>query len=596
MGEVYSFPKTETLREITIERFGGVDYATHATKVDFRRSPDACNMIADDAYFPVKRTGYKRILQTGKPIYGIFQLHGKLICHSGTQLCEFDEAGGSKIICSDMNQAYSTVFLMNGKLYILDGRTYRQYDGSSVVDVSTVAFVPTTTIFAKPCGGGISFESVNLLTPKRINTFIGDGTSQTFYLDVQDIDDVAVTCSGYTVLSVDRAKGSVTLSSAPPNGNGIANVNIAFSKTIAGNAEKINKCTIFGLYGGKNDTRVFLSGNAEEKNCDWQSGLYDPTYFPDIGYTKIGSDATAVMGYIRQYDSQIVIKEDNGQDAAQYLRTYDIDDDGRAMYPLKQGAQGPGAVSQRCFGVIGNVPVYLSRGGVVGLYGTNVAGQSEASALSDRIDPRLTRENGLSKAVACEWRDKFYLAVNGRCYVADSRQKGEDGSPEWYFWDNIPAVCFLATNDRLYFGTEDGRVLRFYEKGEDGAYCDDGQAIAAYWSTPLSPLGKWSAYKTVLDFYPVLMPYTRSGTEVYYHTEDLQRRQVSSKNLDLYCFKTLDFSRFSFRSLQTATPYRTHTKIRRTFLFQGIIENKRAGEPFGLLGIVIKYTEGATIK
>lgn len=596
MKKAYTFSKTDTTKEITIERFGGVDFATQPTKVDFRRSPEAQNMIADEAYFPIKRTGYKRILKLDQPIYGLFQLNKKLICHCGNFLHEFTDAGALKTVYTDMNFDYSSGFVMGGKLYILDGKTYLRYDGVSAVPVTSVAFVPTTTISAKPAGGGVSFEGANLLTPKRINTFIGDGTSKTFYLDAKNIDAGSVTCNGYTISSVDTVNGSVTLETAPPNGNGIANVIFTFSKMIAGNSAKINKCRIFGLYGGKNDTRVFVSGNPDEKNCDWQSGLYDPTYFPDLGYTKIGSDATAIMGYARQYDSQLVIKESNGQDATQYLRTFELDSEGRALYPLKQGAQGPGAVSRRSFAFLGNIPIYLSNQGIYGIFGTNVAEQRMAVDVSKRIAPRLTSEPELYKACACEWRGKYYLAVNGRCFVADGRQTESESLPEWYYWVNVPASCFLPTSDKLFFGTEDGRILRFMEKDEDGAYYDDGKPIAAYWSTPMSTLGQWASTKTVLDFYPVLMPYSRSGTEVLYRTEDFSGIEALSKNLDLFSFETLDFNRFSLRGLQTATPYRTREKLRKIFMFQGIIENRRAGEPFGLLGIVIRYKEGTSIK
>ena len=59
----YQYQKQNDTHEITIERFAGVDFTTHPTKVDWTRSPDACNMIADDTFFPVKRRGYRSIAQ-----------------------------------------------------------------------------------------------------------------------------------------------------------------------------------------------------------------------------------------------------------------------------------------------------------------------------------------------------------------------------------------------------------------------------------------------------------------------------------------------------------------------------------------------------
>ena len=76
-----------------------------------------------------------------------------------------------------MNEAFSQSFTMKGVLYLMDGKTYRAVRKSSkntaweAVSVSGTAYVPTTTISAAPTGGGTSYEAVNLLTPKRINTF-----------------------------------------------------------------------------------------------------------------------------------------------------------------------------------------------------------------------------------------------------------------------------------------------------------------------------------------------------------------------------------------------------------------------------------------
>lgn len=598
MGRAYSFRKTETVREITIDHFGGVDFATQPAKVDFRRSPDACNMIADDANFPVKRTGYTRTALFSAPVYGLYQLGNEILCHAGGTLYRLPPEGGGKepeALHAGLNESASAGFVMNGKLWILDGKEYLTYDGETVKSVSEIAYVPTTTISAPPAGGGVSLEGVNLLSKWRINTFIGDGSSRSFALDCKDIDADSVSCPGYTVSSVNASAGTVTLSTAPANGKGLANVTIKFAKTVPENVERINKCRFFGLYGGKNDTRVFISGNPEEKNCDWQSGLYDPTYFPDTGYTRIGSDTAAIMGYVRQYESQIVVKESGGQDATQYLRTFELDGENRARYPLKQGAQGSGAIAPRSFAELNDVPLFLSRRGVQGVFGTNVAQQRSVMGVSRRIDPRLTKEPGLENAAACVHADKYYLSVNNHCYVADSRQWSDGEGPEWYYWDNVPATCFLSVGGTLYFGTKDGKVMRFLDKDDDKAFLDDGQAIEAWWSTPMSPLSQWARYKTIRDFFPVLMPYSRSGTEVFVRTEEISHGEALTKNLDLFSFRTLDFTRFSFRCLQSATPYRTRRKLRRIYLFQGIIENRRPDEPFGILGLTIQYTNGANI-
>ncbi len=585
MSAPYQFSEADTVQEITIERFAGVDFATHPTKVDWSRSPDACNMIANETYFPVKRTGYRRKAAFENEVYGLHRLGDDVLCHTGTELWKLSDDGAHTLLYDGMNAEKSMSFVMNGKLWLLDGKTYLVYDGADVQPVSDIAYVPTTTIGCAPAGGGTSLEAVNLLTPRRINTFVGDGESTVFQLDCGEIDVDSVSCAEYAIRMVNEITGKVTFEEAPPDAGGLANVVISFAKTTE--HDSIDRCRICGMYGGKNDTRVFVSGNPDKPNCDWQSGLYDPTYFPDTGYTRIGSDASEIMGYVRQYDTQVVIKSD-GQDAKQYLRTFELDDNDNPTYSLRQGAEAAGAVSRYAFGVLEGTPYYLSPCGVMGIYGTYVTDYRAVSGVSQRIDPRLCAEP-LADAVACVWDGRYYLAVGGHCYVADSRQM-ENGIPEWYYWENIPATCFLADSDggALWFGTDDGRVCVFCGKDDVDAYLDDTCVIQAHWATPFSALGAWNRQKTILSCQPLLMPYGYSSADIQYRTER-KFDTVHSVAFARFTFRRMNFARFSFRSAAASVPVPIRRRVRRAQLLQIIVRNEVRGEPFGLLGLTIRY-------
>ena len=602
----YQFPQTETEHTTLVSRFGGVDFRTHPTKVSLSRSPDMQNLICDQNDFLVKRTGWKTQHTYPAPIYGLFPMPdgSGFAVHAGSKLYFRPTAGSQTELCADMNTAFSQSFVMNGVLYLLDGKTYRAVRRNAAntaweaVKVQDIAYVPTTTISAEPTGGGTSYEAVNLLTPRRINTFIGNGSATQFQVDAANLDDAAVTATvngaSVAVSSVNRATGLVTLAAAPASGNGLANVSISFSKTVSGYMDKINKCCIAGLYGGKNDTRVFVAGNPDEPNCDWQSGLYDPTYFPDTGYARMGTDASAIVGYLKQYESQLVIKSGGAQEATSYLRSYLMADDGTALYPLKQGAQGEGAVAPRSFAMLNDLPLFLSARGVQGVYGTAVAEQRTIRSVSDAIVPKLEAEAGLENACAIIFEGKYYLAVNGHVYIADGALTEEDGSPAWFYWADVPAQCLAVLDGRLWFGTVDGRLCRFAKPEEDGAYCDDNAAINAFWRTPTLPLADWGRVKTVRDVVPTLMPYSRSGATVQYESENGQTLALS-RNMDLFSFKTLDFSRFSFRCIPGAISYRTRWRQHRMPLFAVRIGNNQPNEPFGLLALTIRWTQGQNI-
>ena len=125
---------------------------------------------------------------------------------------------------------------------------------------------------------------------------------------------------------------------------------------------------------------------------------------------------------------------------------------------------------------------------------------------------------------------------------------------------------WAVLNGQLWFGTADGRLCRFAKSEEEHAYLDDTAAIAAYWRTPTLPLSDWSRFKTVRDVIPTLMPHSRSGATVQYENENGAQLALS-RNMDLFSFRTLDFSRFSFRCIPGAVTYRTRWKQHRSPLF-----------------------------
>ncbi|WP_283673828.1 hypothetical protein [Butyricicoccus sp. Marseille-Q5471] len=602
----YQFPQTEAVQQTVVRSFGGADFRTHPTKVSLSRSPDLKNLICEQNEFLVKRTGYQTQATFSGPIFGLFALPDGTgtVVHAGEALqCRLWD-GTTTELCIGMQQDFSQSFTMKGALYLLDGLTYRvvrrNEDDTAweAVPVNETAFVPTTTISAAPTGGGTSYEAVNLLTPKRINTFIGNGSATQFQVDAKELDDQPVTATvngtAATVSSVNRATGMVTLSAAPANGNGLANVAITFSKTVEGHLARINKCRFAGLYGGKNDTRVFLSGNPDEPACDWQSGLYDPTYFPDTGYTQMGTDASAIMGYLKQYESQMIVKAGGAQEATSFLRTYLMADDGTALYPLGQGAQGEGAIARRSFATLNDLPLFLSARGVMGAYGTAVAEQRTLRNVSEAVSPRLSAEPDLQNACAVVHEGKYYLAVGGHVYIADGSLSEADGAPAWFYWDNVPAQCLAVLDGRLWFGTQDGRLCRFCLADDQHAYLDDGKAIDAYWRTPTLPLGQWARFKSIRDVIPTLMPYSRSGATVRYENENGVLLALS-RNMDLFSFETLDFSRLSFRCMPGAISYRTRWRQHRVPQFAVRIGNDRPDEPFGLLALTILWTTGKII-
>ena len=306
---------------------------------------------------------------------------------------------------------------------------------------------------------GQAFEAVNLLTPKRINSFVGNGITTEFYLDSTEIDSIVevkilgVATEDYIA---DLAEGTITFDTAPPEGHGVDNVTIEFTKELEGYADKINNCSVYNIFGGNNDTRVFLSGNPDERNVDWFSGLYDATYFPDTGYTRISSDNNGIMGYVKQFNTQMPIKEGNTQDDTAFLREFSLDSAGNPVFTIEHGAVNTGAVSKRSFGYLQGEPMFLSQYGVVGVIGTNVDNQRLIQDRSTLVNTRLSKEPNLQNAFALVYGNRYHLFINGRAYVCDARMRYEDSlgqvQYEWNYWTDINATAGAVFNNYMYIG------------------------------------------------------------------------------------------------------------------------------------------------
>ena len=622
--------KIESIRLYQKEytQFRGVDFSTDPTQVADYRSPYALNLISDLAGFPEKRVGWRKILDTGKRINGIHHAvfasgASMRFVHAGNTLYTWDESNASHTaICETMADNRSVAFAHGGKMYIMDGLKYRVVaEADGVYTVTNVedgeVFIPTTTIAADPSGGGTPFEAVNMLTGKRINSFFSNGTSKDYFLDTQNIDAVTkVVVNGeekddYTV---DLTAGKVSLSAAPADSKGVDNVVIHFTANVEGYADRVNKCTIFAFFGFNNDNRIFISGNPEYPSWDWQSGLDDPTYFPDTGYTKIGSDTSAIMGYLKQYNSLTIVKADNEQDAEVFLRTAQMEDDGTVIFPIQQGIKGVGAISKYAFASLRDDPLFLAREGVFAIASTSVQLERTVQDRSYFVNPVLTTEAGLSEAVAAVWNGYYILCVNGRAYVADSRKRtaqsgtgasySESGSYvqysyEWYYWQNIPARVIREFEGELYFGTADGYICKFNTDISTMAkYNDDGAPILARWATKMDDYGSIVRRKTLTKkgCGVMIKPYTRSSVTVYTSTDRTHEARIQYAAMDILDFSDIDFSRFTFNTLDTPQVVPFNKKVKKFIVLQLIFENNVKDEGFGIYGVQTQFAIGGYVK
>ena len=629
----YNFGPSPTVKYLNIAKFRGVDFANNPTQVDKNRSPNAQNIISDLAGKPVKRTGYETVADFGSRINGIYRLATedveKFLVHAGSKLYEWERVNGifsatGTQLYADMNNQRSMAFQNDKKLYILDGKTYLVYgefDGTfSVKKVIDVATVPTCFLALKPDGtGGKQFQDVNVLTQKRTYSFLvtsEQAETTEFHLSTDDLklnstpvsarklknDGTWTTMTETTDFTVNRTKGVITFKAAPgaTPSTGVDNVEITFGVDGTEGPDIINRCTIatqFG-YGGSTD-RVFVSGNPEAKNFHYWSSVNDPCYFPGLNYAYLGQDSSAIIGYSRVGNALAVHKEDNEQDQTIFLVTGSYDTSNGYQFAISGSVAGVGAVSKYCFKRLGTEPLFLSRQGVYAVTTQYLTAERYAQNRSWYIDTKLTKEPGLSEAVAIEYNSYYYLAVNGHVYVADGRNKTyEKNAPqseyqyEWYYFTDIDCRVWWEYDGRLYFGDSDGKIRRFKLANEDTAthptYSDDGLPIRAYWETPVFSFDTLSRHKTLKGFWVMLSPYWRSSVEIYYRYKG-SLRMVKEETTDIFSFLDIDFNRLSFITDDFPMIITTNAKAKKFTLIQFRLENNVAGEGFGFYEMEASY-------
>lgn len=462
--------------------FRGVDF--RGEEINLIRSPDSLNMWKDYRKTESIRTrpGMKPIKTTVK-MYGIHPYktgsRDTLILHAGKTLIEYfiNSDGYTNVLYTNANESYSNSFVFNDIFYFKDGANYLQYDGTTVKEVE--GYIPTTSIGRKPAGGGTKSEDVNLLSSRRINTFVGDGTSKRFYLDAQNIDstevivkvnDEAIESSKYTVVTKD---GTVEFITAPkaPRTDGQDNVSIEFSKTVEGYSDRIKKCTLLQVF----DNRVFFSGNKDFPNTIWHCSLNDPSYCSDLDYYNEGLDEAEVKGLVAGNNVLWVFREPSHENTTVFYHTPTIDSEYGKIYPNTHSS-----ISIGCIGKAINFNddiVFFSSRGMEGISG-DITTEQVIAHRSTLVDCKLIAEENYENMILAEWEGYLMVFIDDKVYLADSRSVFTNENHieyEWFYWElDKKITCVKEYKGVLYLGTEDGLYT----------LTDTSANVESYWVTP----------------------------------------------------------------------------------------------------------------
>lgn len=411
------------------------------------------------------------------------------------------------------------------------------------------------------------------------------------------------------------------------------------------NADLINHCRFGCLFGINGATdRLFVSGNEYYgdvlnengdptgdtytlKNRDWYSERYDPTYFPDIGYSEIGSDTSAIMGYAVVNSYLATFKDDKELSQTVFIREGDLvvsDLDGdeneetNPSFKLINTLQGAGASSSYCFDYLEVEPIFLSSLGIYALTSQDITGEKYAQNRSYYLNRKLLAERNIKDAIGLTWKDYYVLCVNNHFYILDGLQPIRTDKSAPYALRQYASFYFefdLEPNETityvwnmygyLCFGTSQGRVMRFYRDQNDiNSYNDNGKAIAAHWQSP--DISGKLFYKNKTFRYVALKVTPARNSSLVIEGEkngiwtEIKREYAKVK---YFSFDGLTFARtpndnpqFTFQCDKTEKVVPAKTRIKKVDKVFFRFSNAEINEPLGINSFALEYTQGGNIK
>lgn len=498
------------------DNFRGVDFSNN--NVSLYRSPNGLNMWKnyEDNDSIQTRPGMELLDNFGNKILGLFfyvkNNTTHVLVHSGTKLYEWtnypNTPASTTELFSGMNIIESKSFIYNNTLFILDGINYLEYDGTEVTEV--VGTIPELTYWRTPEGAtsiddGIDpdqiYQEANLLTSKRKNKFIGDGSSTKYVLLNGGLDSAVVgglveaTVDGVTKVEnidflVNRTSGYVTFNTAPSRDSEVI---ITYSKTISGDREKILNCTLIAEL----DNRIFFSGNPDYPGAVFHCKLDNPRYVGESDFEECGIDASMIKAIIPGNNVLWVIKEMNKNASSVFYLTPTYDSVSEKIYPSVNGSISLGCVST---GINFNDDiVFFSKNGLEGISNSSLYSEQVLQHRSSFVDTKMISESEYINVKIAEYKGYLMCLIDSHMYLADKRAMAKTSSNdteyEWYYWELPNSITFIKEyRGDLFLGNADGDMFKLGGTVDDTLDEEEGQPIGHYditsiWTTAKDDFG-----------------------------------------------------------------------------------------------------------
>ena len=643
----FDVPESPVRNVYIINNFLGCDFTSSPSAVDENHSSDSVNMIR---YMPGKirkRMGYESIAEGTGSVYAIWKwdndnylIHiGENLYHIGRDLSgELDFS----VITSGTDTAYSQIvkdsshvafvmaeekysFIRSGEEAIVfgNGNIYF-YDGGDILYTTSDydIYIPTVVISKKPDGGGESYEPFNLLNPRfEVSFYVSsdDAAATVFHMPYSDLESIesVLVLNEYgewvpktegTDYSVDLEAGTVNFD-APPGqspAEGEDNVLIVGAKTFEGYYDRIAKCRFAIAYGiNGNYDRIFISGNPDYPNYDWYSEKDDITYFPDTGYSVLGSDASPINGYAIVSNNLVTFKGDGSDRQTAIVRVGTLDSYGSPIFTITNSLQGSPVIAPETSVMAGIEPLFLTEQGIMAITANEVSGDQLMNSRSWFLNGKLLKEPHLEKAFAIRNGDFYMLFINSHVYILDTLQSIATPNAPYstrqyatFYWENVPATCGISIDGVVHFGTAEGEIMRFYTDADAlSSYNDNGDAIYCRYDTADIDAKLFFKVKTYRYFALRVFPAVHASVKIWALKHGIwELLKEDYDTVRYFSFRQLTFSSLIFNNDSGLKIVASKLRIKKMDHVRFRIENDQLNEPLMLDQFGIEYTQAGNYK
>jgi len=600
--------ESKTVSPTTINKFLGLNLSdTGDTQIALGESGRMDNFYITDDYKLRKMYGYKSFDSFNSLIRGMFStkientqyllvaVGGKLYYYLQSQLDDeenWDNIQGVEI--GSIPDVDASFFEFDNKIYIL-ANGYYKWDGTTFSEVegyTPLVFINTP---AGNNGGGTIYDEINMLTPKKRQSFNGDGSTKAFKVAQDNITSIEFVKVGGTQTSdytVNTTTGIVTINTAPPQG--YDNVEICWSKD-DGDRDIIEGMKFGTIFGGDVDTRVFLYGNPSCKNRVYFSGtafdgdiaVPSVEYFPATAQVDIGPSNFAVTDLTRQYDrllattnkpeayyltlttEQLQVTLSGGGNTTRYVPSV-------KTLPLNQ-SHGNFAMGQGQ--LLMNYPVTFEAGAIMQWKATNVRDEKNVEEISQKI--KIDLDNipiSAIKTLDLQEDNQLWIIYDTKVWIYNYINKTYSRLNLPIGVDNITSL-----NGKVYMSTVNKEIIKFSKNFT--TY--DGETINAYWEMNFADFGVPYLRKTMNRCWISMQPQNWSSADVSFVTNRAESLVTKSIEYKKQWFDNVDFNDWTFQSSINPQPFRLKLKAKKFTNLKLTIKNEE-NSACTILGIVMQ--------